>query len=142
LALCFAPAEPRRQVGLLLEGLIGGVERKNGWQLAEYAGDAAPWRMQALLGQTLWDQEKARHHCRDFVIERLGDPSGVFKALSDDPDFEYAMIDGTIVQVHQMAPALKGGLKIRQSAIARWSDDQNRRACRCARQHVDAVAPP
>src|ERR1700694_2522638 len=73
----FRRAEPRRQVGLLLEGLIGGVERKNGWQLAEYAGDAAPWRMQGLLGRTLWDQEKARDICRDFVIERLGDPSGV-----------------------------------------------------------------
>jgi SRSO17 transposase len=29
------------------------------------------------LGRTLWDQEKARDICRDFVIERLGDPSGV-----------------------------------------------------------------
>jgi SRSO17 transposase len=73
----FRRAEPRRQVGLLLEGLIGGAERKNGWQLAEYAGDPAPWRMQALLGRTVWDQEKARDICRDYVIERLGDPSGV-----------------------------------------------------------------
>ena len=73
----FRRAEPRRQIGLLLEGLIGGAERKNGWQLAEYAGDPAPWRMQALLGRTLWDQEKARDICRDYVIELLGDPSGV-----------------------------------------------------------------
>ena len=73
----FRRAEPRRQIGLLLEGLIGGAERKNGWQLAEYAGDPAPWRMQALLGRTLWDQERARDICRDYVIERLGDPSGV-----------------------------------------------------------------
>ena len=73
----FRRAEPRRQIGLLLEGLIGGAERKNGWQLAEYAGDQAPWRMQALLGRTQWDQEKARDICRDYVIERLGDPSGV-----------------------------------------------------------------
>jgi SRSO17 transposase len=73
----FGRAEPRRQIGLFLEGLIGGAERKNGWQLAEYAGDPAPWRMQALLGRTLWDQEKARDLCRDYVIERLGDPSGV-----------------------------------------------------------------
>ncbi len=73
----FRRAEPRQQVGLLLEGLIGGAERKNGWQLAEYAGDPAPWRMQALLGRTVWDQEKARDICRDYVIERLGDPSGV-----------------------------------------------------------------
>jgi len=73
----FRRAEPRRQVGLLLEGMIGGAERKNGWQLAESAGDPAPWRMQALLGRTLWDQEKARDICRDYVIERLGDPAGV-----------------------------------------------------------------
>jgi SRSO17 transposase len=73
----FRRAEPRRQVGLLLEGLIGGAERKNGWQLAEYAGDPAPWRMQALLGRTQWDQEKARDICRDYVVDRLGDPSGV-----------------------------------------------------------------
>ena len=33
--------------------------------------------MQALLGRTQWDQEKARDICRDYVIERLGDPSGV-----------------------------------------------------------------
>ena len=79
----FGRAEPRRQVGLLLEGLIGGVERKNGWQLAEYAGDAAPWRMQGLLGRTLWDQEKARDICRDFVIERLGDPTWRSKRRPD-----------------------------------------------------------
>src|ERR1700738_1289826 len=73
----FRRAEPRRQVGLLLEGLIGGAERKNGWQLAEYAGDPAPWRMQALLGRTQGDQEEAGQICRGYVIERLGDPSAV-----------------------------------------------------------------
>lgn len=73
----FRRSEPRRQVGLLLEGLVGGAERKNGWQLAEYAGDGAPWRMQALLGRTMWDEEQARDICRDYVIERLGDPLGV-----------------------------------------------------------------
>ena len=73
----FRRSEPRRQVGLLLEGLVGGAERKNGWQLAEYAGDCAPWRMQALLGRTLWDEEQARDLCRDYVVERLGDPLGV-----------------------------------------------------------------
>jgi transposase len=39
----------------------------------------------------------------------------LFKALSGDPDFEYAMIDGTIVRVHQHGAGAKGGLKIRQS---------------------------
>ena len=36
----------------------------------------------------------------------------LFKALSDDPDFEYAIIDGTIVRVHQHGTGARGGLKI------------------------------
>jgi hypothetical protein len=40
----------------------------------------------------------------------------VFKALSDDPDLEYALIDGTIVKVHRHGSGAKGGLKIRPSA--------------------------
>jgi SRSO17 transposase len=73
----FRRSETREQVGLYLDGLIGGVERKNGWQLAEYAGDEGPWRMQAVLGRGFWDAERARDVCRDYVVERLGDPSGV-----------------------------------------------------------------
>lgn len=41
----------------------------------------------------------------------------VFKALADDPDFEYVMIDGTICRVHQHGAGAKGGLKIRRSAV-------------------------
>ena len=33
----FQRSETREQVGLYLDGLIGGAERKNGWQLAEHA---------------------------------------------------------------------------------------------------------
>jgi len=40
----------------------------------------------------------------------------VFEALSDDPDFEYLIIDSTIVRAHQHASGAKGGLKIRLSA--------------------------
>lgn len=39
----------------------------------------------------------------------------VFNSLSDDPDFEYVIIDGTIVRVHQHGTGPKGGLKIRLS---------------------------
>jgi len=40
----------------------------------------------------------------------------IFEALSGDPDFEYVMIDGTIIRVHQHGAGAKGGLKIRPSA--------------------------
>lgn len=40
----------------------------------------------------------------------------IFKALSDDPDFEYVLIDATYIRVHQHGTGAKGGLKIRPSA--------------------------
>jgi putative transposase len=36
----------------------------------------------------------------------------IFKALCDDPDFEYVLIDGTLVRVRQHGTGAKGGLKI------------------------------
>jgi hypothetical protein len=39
----------------------------------------------------------------------------VFKALSDEPDLEYALIDGTIIKVHRYGTGAKGG-QIRPSA--------------------------
>ena len=68
----FVRAEPREQAGRYLEGLLGPVERKNGWQLAEHLGDARPWRTQRVLSHVLWDEEAARDLCRDYALERLG----------------------------------------------------------------------
>ena len=73
----FRRSEPRRYVALLREGRIGGGARKKGWQLAEDAGDPAPWRMPARRGWTLSDQETARDIGRDYRIAHRGDPSGV-----------------------------------------------------------------
>ena len=39
----------------------------------------------------------------------------VFEVLSGDPDFEYVLVDGTIVSAHQKASGAKGGLSIRPS---------------------------
>ena len=39
----------------------------------------------------------------------------IFEALSDDLDFEYLIIDSTIVRAHQHASGAKGGLKIKPS---------------------------
>jgi hypothetical protein len=44
LGALFVRPEPRRQARLYLEGLLSGLQRKNGWQLAEQIGDARPWR--------------------------------------------------------------------------------------------------
>ena len=73
----FVRAEPRRQAGLYLEGLLSAAKRKNGWQLAEQIGDARPWRTQRVLSHVLWDQDAARDLCRGHVLEHLGAADGV-----------------------------------------------------------------
>src|SRR5919112_1673130 len=73
----FGRPEPRRQVGLYLEGLLSAAERKNGWQLAEEIGDARPWRTQRVLSHVLWDADAAQELCRDYVFEHLGAADGV-----------------------------------------------------------------
>ncbi len=45
------------------------------------------------------------------MFERL------FQTLSDDPDFEYALVDGTIIRVHQHGTGVKGGLMVRRSGV-------------------------
>jgi SRSO17 transposase len=73
----FVRPEPRRQVGLYVEGLLSPAKRKNGWQLAEQIGDTRPWRTQRVLSHVLWDEDAARDLCREYVLEHLGAEDGV-----------------------------------------------------------------
>ena len=41
----------------------------------------------------------------------------MFRTLAKDADFEYAMVDGTIVKVHRHGQGAKGGLKARPSGV-------------------------
>ncbi len=45
----FARSEARERSCAYLQGLLSGCERKNGWQLAEWMGEAAPYAVQHLL---------------------------------------------------------------------------------------------
>lgn len=71
----------------------------------------SPWRdLHDAFGN--WNSvfKRFRRWALKGVFER------VFNSLSGDPDFEYAIIDGTIVRVHQQGTGARGGLKIRLSA--------------------------
>src|SRR5215217_4223013 len=68
----FARAEPRARVLAYLRGLLGQSERKNGWTLAEAAGEVSPDGMQRLLRTADWDADAVRDELRAFVLERLG----------------------------------------------------------------------
>ena len=73
----FRRPEPRRRALAYLQGLLSPVERKNGWQLAERAGDATPDGVQRLLYNYRWDADLVRDDLRGYVVEHLGDADGV-----------------------------------------------------------------
>jgi len=73
----FARPEPRRRALAYLQGIVSAIERKNGWHLAEYAGEARPDGIQRLLNSAVWDAELVRDDLRAYILERLGDPQAV-----------------------------------------------------------------
>lgn len=73
----FARPEVRETSFGYVKGLLSPLERKNGWQLAEQAGDSTPDGVQRLLAKAQWDADKVRDDVRDYVVEHLQDPQAV-----------------------------------------------------------------
>jgi len=73
----FGRAEPRRRALAYLQGLLAPLERKNGWHLAEAAGDHTPDGMQEFLARVHWDADALRDDLRAYVVEHLGDDDAV-----------------------------------------------------------------
>lgn len=73
----FGRSEPRREALAYLRGLLSPLERKNGWQLAEAAGQPSPDRVQDFLSRTRWEADAVRDDLRAYVVEHLGDPDAV-----------------------------------------------------------------
>lgn len=72
----------------------------------------APWRdLPPVFG--LWNSvyQRFRRWARKGVWERI------FNELVESPDFEYLIIDSTIVRAHQHAAGAKGGAKVRRSGV-------------------------
>ena len=68
----------------------------------------SPWRdLPLAFGRWNSQFRRFRRWAKAGVFESL------FNAMSGDPDLEYALIDGTIVQVHQKATGAEGGLRLR-----------------------------
>ncbi len=81
----FGRAEPRARVREYVSELVAGLERKNGWTLAERAGEVGPDGMQRLLRRADWDVDCVRDDVRGYVVEQLGDRDGVL--IADDTGF-------------------------------------------------------
>lgn len=69
--------EMQAQGAAYLRGLIAQVERKNGWQLAEYLGAATPKNLQHFLARSQWSADQVRDDLMQYVQEHLAEPDGV-----------------------------------------------------------------
>lgn len=77
IAPVFRRSEQRSSAGAFIDGLLSGAERKTGWMLAEEAGLEQPYRIQSLLGRSIWSADDLCSRVRSYVLEALGDPDGV-----------------------------------------------------------------
>ena len=73
----FKRAEPRQRAMAYIRGLLSITERKNGWQLAEVAGEATPDGMQRLLNTAKWDADQVRDDLQQYILTHLADPEAV-----------------------------------------------------------------
>ena len=73
----FPRVEPRLQARAYVRGLLAPLAAKNGWTLAEAAGNKTPDKMQRLLNRAAWDDGGVRDDVRGYVIRHLGDAGGV-----------------------------------------------------------------
>lgn len=81
----FGRIEARRRAHAYLEGLLAPLERKNGWQLAQAAGDRTADGIQDFLARMRWDAEAVRDDLRAYAIEHLGEVGAVL--VLDETEF-------------------------------------------------------
>jgi SRSO17 transposase len=76
----FYRTDSRAHARHYVRGLIAPLERKNGWTIAEYAGELEPKALQRLLNLSPWDADEARDLVRTYAMEHFADPRGVLIA--------------------------------------------------------------
>jgi SRSO17 transposase len=142
----FARSEARDRAKRYLLGLLGRVERKNGWQLSEAIGETDPQGVQRLLNSAKWDADLVREDLREYVVEHLADEqSGVLiadetgflkkgqKSVGVAPQYTGTASDTVNCQVGVfLAYASKKGTAFIDRALylpeEEWANDPKRRA--------------
>lgn len=158
----FAPVFRRRELketgAAFIDGLLSGIARKTGWLMAEQAGLERPWRMQALLGRSHWDADELRDKVRSYVVEALGDQSGVL--VVDETGFvkkgvhsvgvarQYSGTAGRI-ENSQVGVFLGYASRFGQALIDRqlylpqsWANDSERRAAVSVPEDISFATKP
>jgi SRSO17 transposase len=68
---CFARVEPWLQAGKYAAALMSQIPRRNGWTIAEHAGDRSPDKTQRLLSRAVWDTCAAMAVVHRFAVAGL-----------------------------------------------------------------------
>ena len=76
----FSRVETRRRAFAYVRGLLAPLERKNGWTLAEHAGNRSPNGVQAMLQSPCWDPDCVRDDVRSWAVAHLGHEDAVLVA--------------------------------------------------------------
>ena len=70
---CFARTQTWLQAGKYLNALVSDLASRNGWSVAEHAGDRTPDRSQRLLSRASWDEDAAMSQVRKYAAAGLDD---------------------------------------------------------------------
>jgi hypothetical protein len=70
---CFTRIEPFTQVRKYVRAVMSDLPTRNGWTIAEYAGDASPDKTQRLLNRASWDAFEAMSEVRKFAVAGIGE---------------------------------------------------------------------
>jgi SRSO17 transposase len=95
---CFARVEPWVQAGKYVRACLSDLGKRNGWSIAEWAGDATPDKTQRLLNHACWDTFAVMSVIRRLVITGLD-------AIPGRPGLRIGAIDETGQQKHGQATA-------------------------------------
>lgn len=76
----FYRTESKRHAEQYVRGLLSSVERKNGWTLAEWAGELEPKSLQRFLNLSPWSADALVRVNREYAMEHLADPAAVLVA--------------------------------------------------------------
>jgi SRSO17 transposase len=71
LRLCFARTQTWLQAGKYMSALASDLPSRNGWSVAEHAGDRTPDRSQRLLSRASWDEAVAMSQVRKYAVAGL-----------------------------------------------------------------------
>ena len=68
---CFARTGTWLQAGKYVSALVSEMPKRNGWTIAQHAGDRTPDRTQRLLNRAAWDTLAAMSQVRRFAVAGL-----------------------------------------------------------------------